>query len=129
MSAFRAYRLFTTEAVDGRSGRTDGVAVSSTNTYYSSPVALGAGSQLSLSLHWTSTASGTTTLWKANKPNPSEATDADWTSVSLGSLAGPGGVAGNSSEEYGNLGAGLFRVKYVNASGSGVLSAYANVPA
>ena len=50
--SFRAYKMFTTEATDGRSGRTDGVAVSSTTTYYSSPVAIGVGSQLSLSLHW-----------------------------------------------------------------------------
>lgn len=126
--SFRAYKMFTTEATDGRSGRTDGVAVSGTSTYYSSPIALGVGSQLSLSLHWTSTASGTTTLWKANRPNPDVTSDADWSSVALGSLSGPGGVAGNSSEEYGNLGAGLFRVKYVNASGSGTLYAYGNVP-
>lgn len=126
--SFRAYKVFTTEATDGRSGRTDGVAVSSTTTYYSSPVALGPGSQASVSWHCTGTPTGTVTLWKANRPNPSEASDSDWSSVAIGALGSPAGAAANSSEEYGNLGAGLFRIKYVNASGSGVLYGYVNLP-
>jgi hypothetical protein len=122
----RAYRLFTTSATDGRPGATDGVAVSSTNTYYSAPVTLAGADGLSVSVEWSGTPSGLLTLWKSNKPDPVLTDDSDW-QQETDALTDPFGSASKTSEEYGNFRASLVRLKYVNSSGSGTLKAYANV--
>lgn len=98
------------------------VPVSSTTTYYSD--AFG-GADLALwGLHfeWTGTPTGTFTLWKSNKPKPSAADDTDWVQDTALTFSNPAGSASKSGQEVGNAGFRFYRIKYVNASGSGTVS-------
>lgn len=122
-----AFPVFTTSDGSVMDKRTDGVAVSSTNTYYSSPISARLGDGFSLQLRWTGTPTGTFTVWKANKPNPDRTNDADWDQDAdfngSGSLAAAG-AAGGASFSAMNAKNDLWRVKYVNASGTGTIFAY-----
>lgn len=102
----------------------DNVAVSSTNTYYSG--VFGGSDFFVWGLHfqWTGTPTGTFTLWKSNKPNPSLADDADWVQDTSITLTNPAGAASKAGNEVGNCGFKFYRIKYVNASGSGNLWLY-----
>jgi len=122
----RAYRLYNTEATDGRTGTTEGVAVSSTNTYYSTPISLARADGLSVQFAHTSTAAGALTMWCSNKDQPNMANDTDWVQVA-DALTDPAGSAGTTAEEIGNFRARWVRWKYVNASGSGTLKGWCSV--
>lgn len=120
-------RLFFTTDTDAAGGQSLGVTVSSTNTYYSavfsSPYCLG----FSLSMEWTGTPTGTFTLWFANKDNPILTTDADWFQDTAFSPTNPAGSAGSMGDGgIGNAQAAKWRVKYVNASGTGVMTGQAH---
>jgi hypothetical protein len=98
------------------------VAVSSTTTYYSSYFGGGDTANWSLHLEWTGTPTGTVTLWKSNKPSPSPDDDADWVQDTAITFTSPAGSASKGGYEVGNSGFKFYRLKYVNASGSGTLS-------
>ena len=99
-----------------------GVAVSSTNTYYSEIFGSNDCTNWSVHLQWTGTPSGTLTLWASNKPDPDASSDSDWVSVTLpAGMAGPAGSASSNFTDVGNSGGKAYRLKYVNASGSGAL--------
>lgn len=98
------------------------VAVSSTNTYYSKPFGGGDATVCGMHFEWTGTPTGTFTLWKSNKPNPVESTDADWIQDATVVMSNPAGSASKSGNEVGNAGFKKYRVKYVNASGTGNIS-------
>lgn len=105
---------------------TRGVAVSSTNTYYSGKIS---GSvELSLQLSWTGTPTGTFTVQGSDKAEPDVTTDTDWYTITP--TTAPSNPAGSASSTFGRVNdfnCKWKRVKYVNASGSGVLSGDASV--
>lgn len=98
------------------------VAVSSTTTYYSEVFGTGDFTNWGMHFQWTGTPTGTITLWKSNKPNPSTADDTDWVQDTAFTFVSPAGGASKGGYEAGNSGFKAYRVKYVNASGSGALS-------
>lgn len=119
-------KLFVTEsASDPGQPQADGVAASSTNTYYSKvfrPMP-----SWSMQVQTTGTLTGTWTLWGSNKPGADPASDTDW--VDLSSHAGfvetnPAGAATNWLVTPDHLTAYRLKLKYVNASGTGNLFAY-----
>jgi len=110
----------------------DGVAVSGTNTYYSSPVSCERSDGFGISIVWTGTPTGTFTVWKSDKKDPNLANDNDWEQDTdfnggTGSLA-TGGAAGKYGNSTMNAKNHLWRVKYVNASGTGTIFTYATRP-
>jgi hypothetical protein len=102
--------------------------VSGTTVYYSKPISSEWGDGFSLHLVWTGTPTGTFTVWKSNKPDPNPATDADWVQDldfgTAGSLA-TGGVADEFAASALNAKNAKWRVKYENASGTGVIFGWA----
>jgi hypothetical protein len=110
------------------------LAVSSTDTYYSAPIALGNASLLGVQAIWTGTPTGTLTVEFSNDPGVGAYWDAyvaqaavgvapTWTAPTTGGTfpANPAGGASSVLESFGNIGYMWARVKYVNASGSGTL--------
>jgi len=116
-----SYMLFITQAVDGPGTRTEGVAVSSTTTYYSKPWGAKGTDGQALQLEWTGDPTGTFTLWWSSKANPVLTDDNDWIEDTDFAPTNPAGSASKMGDNAGNMKANLKRVKYVNASGSGVL--------
>lgn len=114
------YPLFSTAPV------TDGVAVTGAGTTYSAPIRLTEASGFATQLAWTGTPTGALTLWASNKETPNFATDADWVQITT-TIPQPAGAAGNGAHEVSTRFA-MLRYKYVAASGTGVLFAYASVP-
>jgi hypothetical protein len=122
-------KLFVTNNTsDSGAPRTDGVAVSSTTTYYSKMWTGESTDAYDLQVSWTGTPTGTLTLQVSNKENPSEASDADWVASTEVTLTNPAGsatgfrVAATGSPAYRK------RLKYVNSSGSGTLYGWVTVP-
>lgn len=98
------------------------VAVSSTDTYYSGLFGGNDAPVFGLHFQWTGTPTGAFTLWKSNKPDPDESDDADWVQDTSVTFSDPAGSASKAALEVGNAGFRFYRVKYVNASGSGTVS-------
>jgi hypothetical protein len=120
------YKLFvTTETMTGL--QTEGVAVSSTTTYYSKPWGYGGTDGHSLQLEWSGTPTGTFTQWYSNKPNPSLTDDTDWIQDTDFAPTNPAGSASKMGDNAANFKANLKRIKYVNASGSGTLKGWVTV--
>lgn len=121
--------IFNTHAPgsDGNAPTAEGVAVSSTTVYYSEIITGRDGVGIDIQLFWTGDPTGTVTAWTSDKTNPSVADDADWVQESAAFTAvNPAGSASKGRELL--AGSGLRkRLKYTNASGSGVLKGYANV--
>lgn len=123
------YSLFTTSDGSVMDRRTDGVAVTGANTYYSKPVS-GSADGFSLHLEWSGTPDGSFTVWKSDKPQPNPATDADWVQDmefnSTGAVAA-GGVAGKFACSALNCHNRWWRVRYVNAATAGTISCFASI--
>ena len=121
------FSLFVTKsASDANAPLTRGVAVSSTNTYYSK-MASGAV-YLSLQLAWTGTPTGAFTIQGSDKDQPDETSDTDWFTITATQVpADPAGSASGTTGRVNQFNCKWKRVKYVNASGSGVLSGDASV--
>lgn len=123
-----SYTLFSTSDGSVMDKRTPGVAVTGTNTYYSKPVSSEWGDGFSLHLQWTGTPTGDFTVWRTNKPDANPLTDADWSqdlSFGTSGVLATGGVANNNSVSAQNAKNKLWRVKYVNASGTGTVFCWA----
>lgn len=113
------FSLFNTKS--GNAPMTRGVAVSSTNTYYSAKIS--ESWELSFTLSWTGTPTGVLTVWGSDVDQPNEANDADWFSITASPApANPAGGAASTHGAVNDVNCKWKRVKYVNASGSGVLS-------
>jgi hypothetical protein len=112
------FNAYTTAGVDG-------VSVSGTTTYYSAAVNTHGINNPSAHLQWTGTPTGAFTVWGSNKPSPGLADDSDWFSPPLGAaIAQP---AGGASKDFVDLSGWSFewlRIKYVNASGTGVVHSF-----
>jgi len=114
--------MYRTAAV---SGDTNGVAVSGTTTYYSDITDVSSVLNPSYHLEWTGTPTGTFTVWGSNKENPVAANDNDWFNPTLAVAINQ--PAGSASKDFVDLTSWPFRkvrLKYVNASGSGTISAF-----
>lgn len=126
-------KLFTTfSATDANAPATPGVVMTGTNTNYSQMFSgSNKSTAVSVLLTWTGTPTGTFTLWGSNKANPNEANDSDWFQLAGATFTNPAGAAGQSSVGTTGFASDEFyrtRVKYVNASGAGVLTGEAHAP-
>lgn len=100
-------------------------AVSGTTTYYSFATSLKNMSSASYQLVWTGTPTGTFTVWASNALKPLETDDTDWVQLTLAvAITQPAGSASKDIVDMTDLPFGWVRVKYVNASSSGVVDAY-----
>lgn len=122
-------KIFVTNNVsDSAAPRTEGVAVSSTNTYYSKMWSGESTDSYDIQVSWTGTPTGTLTLQVSNKENPVESTDADWVTSTEITVTNPAGSASGFRQACTGSPAYRKRLKYVNASGSGTLYAWVTVP-
>jgi hypothetical protein len=114
------------------------VAVSSTKTFYSTPICLNGCDSLCVQAVWTGTPVGTLTLecsndpktapyWEAQMRSATDGVANTWTAPTTGGTfpASPAGGASSVIEQFSGLACMWVRVKYVNASGSGTLALYA----
>lgn len=107
-----------------KTGDSNGVAVSGTNTYYGSPFRLGSLWDASYDLYW-GTNVGTFTVWVSNKPEPSLANDNDWKQLTLAvAIVQPNGSNTGDFLDLTDLPAVWVRLKYVNSSGTGTIHAW-----
>lgn len=122
-------KLFVTRATgDSAAPPTNGVAVSSTTTYYSKMWSGGDSAAYSLQVAWTGTPTGTFTLQVSNVPNPDESTDTDWKTSTEVTVVNPAGSASSFLVSTTASPHMKKRLKYVNASGSGTITGYVTVP-
>lgn len=123
------YKQFITQSgTDANAPSTNGVAVTGTNTYYS--LMWGGEDSPGYDLHveWTGTPTGTFTLQISDKPNPDETSDADWVASTEVAMTNPAGSASKFRVATLTSPAYRKRLKYVNATGSGTLTAYVTIP-
>lgn len=106
-----------------------GFAVSGTPTVYSDMWSGESSDGYALTIFTTGTLTGTWTLWMTDKINPDTgANDNDWVQDTSFSPTNPAGAASKFRDDGGNTKAYRKRLKYVNASGSGNISAFVTVP-
>lgn len=105
-----------------------GTAVSGTGPFYSDIWTGEDADGYSLSVFYTGTPTGTFTLWFTDKPNPDQTNDNDWIQDTAFSPTNPAGAGGKFGDPAGNFKSYRKRLKYVNASGSGTVTAYVTVP-
>lgn len=119
--------VYVTQA--GNDPTLEGVAASSTNTYYSR-IWGGLGNQDGYGLHVVTdgTLTGTWTLWMSDKRDPVLTSDADWVQDTGFSPTNPAGAASKFRDDTSTAKARWKRLKYVNASGTGNIFAYVTVP-
>lgn len=129
MSRIHVNRLFLTDVVSdsGSLFRFEGVAASSTNTYYSQKMQPDDEGLLGFTLETTGTLTGTFTLWYSDEDQPALATDTDWVQDTSWSPTNPAGSTTKVKYVVSGLRGKWARVKYVNGSGTGNLLGYANV--
>lgn len=124
---FKAFTIYNTKsATDANAPQTAGTAASGTSTYYSDTWA-GAEHGWGLTVVTTGTLTGTWTLWATDKERPSLADDTDWVDMSSSAeftKTNPSGSATKWRADSSLLRAGRYRLKYVNASGTGNLFGY-----
>lgn len=122
------YRVYTTAEATPMGYANDGVAVTGTNTYYSTKWTAQWSDIFAHTVQWTGTPAGTLTLWMTDKEAPSEADDSDWVQDTTYSPTNPAGAAGKFRDNVANGAARWVRIKYVNASGSGTIFGYVTEP-
>src|SRR5688572_15686365 len=94
--------IYTTHATDAVGTMTDGVAVSSTTTYYSALISGNQSDGMGIHLQWTGTPTGTFTLWMSDKAKPSLADDADWVEDTSFSPSNPAGSPSKMRDDTAN---------------------------
>lgn len=120
--AMKNFSAFNTLSSTGAAAHlTRGVTVSGTNTYYSQKAS---GSDiLSYAVQWTGTPTGVFTLWGSDKKEPDESNDNDWYPITpTQAPTNPAGSASSSSGRAVDFNCPWKRIKYVNASGTGLLT-------
>lgn len=113
--------LRTVPTGDSAAPSSEGVAASSTNTYYSKPWAANNRSW-GLHVQTTGTLTGTWTLWASDKKHPDLTSDTDWVDTSAHAdfvETNPAGSTTNWRVNSTLIKATWLRLKYVNASGTG----------
>lgn len=122
---FSVYK--TQSTTDAGTPDRDGTAVTGTTTYYSETWTGQNSDGFSASVFYTGTPTGTFTLWGTDKPFPDETTDNDWIQDANFVPVNPAGAAGKFGDDASQCKKWKKRLKYVNASGTGVVFAYVNV--
>ena len=126
MSAYTSYSVYNTRSgSDPGAPITRGVAASSTNTYYSDLIVCGREG-LSITIETSGTLTGTWTLWKCDRMHPELSDDTGWVDMSTHAEfveTNPAGAATKWSVNAPSLRGRFYRLKYVNASGTGTLTA------
>ncbi len=115
------FSLFIRAKTNANDPNLDGVAVSSTNTYYSKVISGSHSTSKAAHFYWTGTPTGTLTKWLSDKEAPILTTDADWVQDTNFAVTNPAGSASQFREEKTGVSARWIRYRYINASGSGVL--------
>lgn len=100
------------------------LAVSDTSTYYSDAITVD-GEAVSWHIVWAGTPNGTFTLWYSNKPDAAVATDTDWVQDTSFPATAPAGSASKVFISASQTTALRARLKYVNASSTGTIEAWA----
>ena len=99
-------------------------AASGTSTYRSAATSLKSLRDCSYHLLWTGTVTGTWQVWVSNVITPTIADETDWVLLTLaGPIAQPAGAAGKEVVDLAMLPFGWVKAVYVNASGTGNVSA------
>lgn len=123
------YSVYNTRSnTDANAPVTVGTAVSSTSTFYSDPWSGESANGYGLTVFFTGTPTGTFTLWHTDKPNPSLADDSDWVQDAGFAPTNPAGAAGKFRSDNVTAQPYRTRLKYVNSSGSGTVTAYVTTP-
>lgn len=118
----------TKSTTDPGAEATDGVAVSSTTTYYSKLWSGARAVGYSSTVFYTGTPTGTFTLWMTDKPYPDLTTDTDWVQDTGFVPTNPAGAAGGFLDNVADGRPYHKRFKYVNSSGSGTIYGWVNAP-
>lgn len=130
--SFISYSIFNqvggVAGTDANAPTTQGVLVSGTNTAYSQVITGRHADGMGATFQWTGTPTGTLTRWVTDKPNPGLLTDADWVQDTGFSPTNPAGASGQFRDDTSGDKGMMKRYKYVNASGSGTLFGWVNVP-
>lgn len=105
-----------------------GTAVTGANTYYSDIFQMKIGQPCSIHTEWTSTPTGTFTLWYSNKMKPNVASDADWVQDTSFPASNPAGSASKSFISISLMTARSIRLKYVNSASSGTILCWVEMP-
>lgn len=122
-------QIWNTRPVSPPGGTQPGVTVSATNTYYSDPWTARDSAGYSLSQFATGTMTGTFTLWATDKRNPDLTSDTDWVQDTTFAPTNPAGSTVKFLDSASNMPGLKKRLKYVNASGTGVLLGYVSANA
>lgn len=123
------FSVFNTKSgTDSGAPATVGVAVSGTPTIYSEAWSGEDSDGSGLTVFTTGTLTGTFTLWMTDKPLPDPANDNDWVQDTGFAPTNPAGAAVKFRDDLGNAKAHKKRLKYVNASGTGNITGFVNVP-
>lgn len=124
-----AFSIFNTRsATDPGAPALVGVSVSGTPTIYSELIAGLDSDGSGVTFITTGTLTGTFTRWVTDKPNPDLTNDNDWVQDTTFTPTNPAGAATKFRDDTGNDKGYHKRYKYVNASGSGTIQAFATVP-
>ncbi len=97
-------------------------------TSYSMPWSGRLADGYGLHVNYTGTLTGTFTLWMSDKQKPSLADDTDWVQDTGFAPTNPAGSAGKFRDDTSNAKSEWKRLKYVQSSGSGTITAYVSVP-
>jgi hypothetical protein len=124
-----SYLMFATHTISsaGLDWKTDGKAASSTNTYYSKKFAISDTNAIGFRLKTSGTLTGTFTLQYSDKDNPDETSDTDWDEDTSWASGASNPAGSTTSRKYAvtDIRGKWWRIKYVNASGTGNLYGYA----
>lgn len=126
----RPYSIYNTiSATDANAPILQGLAVTGTNTYYSQMFSGATEPGYGLQVIFAGTPTGTFTLWFSNKDKPDETNDNDWVQDTTFVPTNPAGAGGKFWDDAVNANAFRKRLKYVNASGAGTVSAFVSTAA
>lgn len=118
--------VYYTTAVTPIGEQTDGVAVSSTTTFYSVPWYSDDGQ--SITVFATGTMTGTFTLWHTDVDTPVLTSDVDWVQDTAFAPTNPAGADVKFTDNTAVHKSRWKRLKYVNASGTGTVKAWMTQP-
>lgn len=116
--------VYRTDSASGQGG-TDGTAVTAVQTAYSAPTDVSRCGDSGYQLAWTGTPTGVFTVQVSNRDRPVLTSDAEWSTLALAiPIVQPAGSAGADYVDLALMPFHWVRLKYVNASGTGVVFAY-----
>ena len=113
--------VYNTAGINGSPDILEGVAASNTTTYFSTPWS---ASEYGLQIVTSGTLTGTWTLWMSDKANPDRTAVTDWVQDTGFSPTNPAGSTTNFRDDVSNANARWKMLRYVNASGTGIIKAF-----